>query len=93
MIIQQNKWRATRYGAQAKLVNSDDYKQYTVQETTDRLVERLLPTAEALGCVSELEAVRQLPANTGAEQQLQLYEETYSRHEVVRQMLDRNQSV
>ena len=93
MIIQQNKWRATRYGAKAKLVNSDDYKQYTVQETTDRLVERLLPTAEALGCVSELEAVRQLPANTGAEQQLKLYEETYSRHEVVRQMLDSNQSV
>ncbi len=93
MIVQQNKWRATRYGAQAQLVNSDDYKQYTVQETTDHLVEKLLPTAEILGCVEELQSVRQLPSNTGAEQQLQLYEETYSRHEVVHHMLDRNGTV
>ncbi len=90
MIVQQNKWRATRYGAQAQLVNSDDYKQYSVQETTNRLVERLLPTAQTLGCVDELQSVCRLPSNTGAEQQLQLYEETYSRHEVVRRMLDRN---
>ncbi|MCA9074594.1 MAG: YbdK family carboxylate-amine ligase [Planctomycetaceae bacterium] len=90
MIVQQNKWRATRYGAQAQLVNSDDYQQYSVQETTDQLVEKLLPTAERLGCVSELQSVRQLPANTGAEQQLNLYEETYSRHEVVRRMLEQN---
>ncbi|MBX3438112.1 MAG: YbdK family carboxylate-amine ligase [Planctomycetaceae bacterium] len=90
MIVQQNKWRATRYGAQAQLVDSDDYKQHSVQHTTDHLVERLLPTAEMLGCVRELESVRALPSNTGAEQQERIYEETHSRHEVVRRMLDEN---
>ncbi len=93
MIIQQNKWRATRYGAQAQLVNSDDYKQYSVQETTDHLVERLMPTAESLRCAKELESVRRLPSNTGAEQQIRLYEQTYSRHQVVRRMLEQNPSV
>ena len=93
MIVQQNKWRATRYGAQAQLVDSDDYKQYSVQETTDHLVERLLPTAEMLGCAAELESARRLPSQTGAEQQLQLYAETYSRHEVVRRMWEQNRSV
>ncbi len=92
MIIQQNKWRATRYGAQAQLVNSDDYKQYSVQETTNHLVERLMPTAESLRCTKELESARHLPSNTGAEQQIRLYEQTYSRHQVVRRMLEQNHS-
>lgn len=90
MIVQQNKWRATRYGAQAHLVNSDDYKQYTVQQTVDQLVETLAPTAESLGCLAELESTRQLPGRTGAERQLQLYDEFYSRHRVVEYLLAEN---
>jgi carboxylate-amine ligase len=92
MIVQQNKWRATRFGAQAQLVDSDDYKQRSVQETIDQLIERLLPTAQRLGCTEELEAVGRLPSRTGAEQQLRLYAETYSRRQVVRQMLEQNRS-
>jgi len=90
MIVQQNKWRATRYGAQAQLVNSDDYQQYTVQQTIDQLVETLSPTAESLGCLAELESTRRLPGHTGAERQLELYNEYYSRHRVVEQMLAEN---
>jgi glutamate---cysteine ligase / carboxylate-amine ligase len=90
MIVQQNKWRATRYGALAHLVNSDDYKQYTVQQTVDHLVELLSPTAEALGCLPELDSARRLPGNSGAERQLQLYREFYSRHRVVEYMIAEN---
>lgn len=90
MMVQQNKWRATRFGGDARLVNSDDYKQYSVQQTVDHLVELLLPVARTLDCVEELQAVRQLPANTGAKQQLAIYRETNSKQEVVRQMLERN---
>jgi carboxylate-amine ligase len=92
MIVQQNKWRATRYGAQAQLVNSDDYRQYTVQQTVDHLVETLAPTAESLGCLAELEATRQLPGRSGAERQLELYNEHYSRHRVVERMLAENEA-
>ncbi len=90
MIVAQNKWRAARFGAQAKLVNSDDYLPLSVQETVDHLVERLRPIAETLGCGAELEIVRRLPKETGAEQQLQFYSETFSRRKVVERMIAAN---
>ena len=90
MMVQQNKWRATRYGADARLVNSTDYTQHTVQKTTDQLLERLRPQAEQLCCVRELNSAAQLPSSTGARQQLDIFENTGSRKEVVRQMLEGN---
>ncbi|QDU40594.1 Carboxylate-amine ligase YbdK [Maioricimonas rarisocia] len=87
MMVAQNKWRATRFGAHAQLVDSDDYSQRSVQEATDRLVDRLLPIAEQLDCVQELETCRQLPTESGAQQQLALYEETLSRRKVVERMI------
>jgi carboxylate-amine ligase len=90
MMVQQNKWRATRYGGDARLVNSDDYRQYSVQETVDHLVQLLLPQAVKLDCVEELKSALQLPGNTGARQQLTIFEETDSRKAVVQQMLENN---
>ena len=91
MMVEQNKWRATRYGAGAQLVDSDDYRQRSVQETVDRLVDRLLPVAETLGCVDELQFCRQLPGATGAEEQLAIYGREYSRRRMVREMLAANE--
>ena len=90
MMVQQNKWRATRFGPDAELVNSDDYQQYSVQQSADRLIEMLQPTAKELGCVAELENVTHLPGSTGSRQQLATFEETGSRKEVVRRMLEAN---
>jgi carboxylate-amine ligase len=90
MMVQQNKWRATRFGAEAQLVNSDDNEQYSVQESVKRLVERLRPTAEKLHCSDELESALTIPSSTGAEQQLAIFEETGDRAEVVRQMIEQN---
>ncbi|TWU13756.1 Carboxylate-amine ligase YbdK [Symmachiella macrocystis] len=90
MMVEQNKWRATRYGSDARLVNSDDYKTYSVQETTDNLVDLLLPIAKDLDCLERLESVRDLPKQTGADQQLEIFAETNSRKEVVQQMLAAN---
>lgn len=91
MMVEQNKWRATRFGSDARLVNSDDYKTYSVQETTDNLVDLLLPIAKDLDCLERLESVRDLPKQTGADQQLEIFAETNSRKEVVQQMLAANQ--
>ncbi|MBI1313410.1 YbdK family carboxylate-amine ligase [bacterium] len=90
MMVQQNKWRAMRFGAEARLVNSDDYQQYSVQERVTGLTERLLPTAEELRCADELSSLLDIPANTGAKQQLEIFEATSSRAEVVRQMIERH---
>ena len=91
MMVEQNKWRATRFGADARLVDSSDsYKQHSVQEMTDKLIELLLPQARVLDCVDELKSSAQLASSTGAKQQLAIYEETDARKEVVRQMLEKN---
>ncbi len=73
MMVQQNKWRAIRFGAEAPLVDSDSYEQHSVQETTDNLVGILLPVADALDCRQELEAASDLPKHTGAAQQMELW--------------------
>jgi carboxylate-amine ligase len=90
MMVQQNKWRATRFGAEAQLVNSDDNEQYSVTESVTRLVERLRPVAEKLNCSDELESALTIPARTGAEQQLAIFEETGDNAEVVRRMIEQN---
>jgi glutamate---cysteine ligase / carboxylate-amine ligase len=90
MMVAQNKWRATRFGADARLVNTDDYKPYSVQELLDRLVTLLSPVAKELRCAEELEACRSLPEQSGAAEQLQIHAETHSRHAVVQRMLERH---
>lgn len=88
MMVAQNKWRATRYGAEARLVSTDDYKPYSVQQTIDRLVELLRPTAGELQCAAELELCARLPAQSGAVEQLRIHGQTHRRHAVVQRMLD-----
>jgi carboxylate-amine ligase len=90
MMVQQNKWRATRFGSAAKLVSTRDFLQRPVQTVVDDLVTRLTPIAQELGCEKHLAAVRNLPGSTGAEQQLSIFDNTGSRHEVVKQMLETN---
>ena len=90
MMVQQNKWRATRFGADAELVSTIDYQQQSVATVTNSLVDRLLPIAEELGCEAELESLRSVPQNAGAKQQLQLFSETDCRTEVVRRMIASN---
>ena len=90
MMVQQNKWRATRYGSDAGLISSQDFTQRSVQETVDDLITRLLPMAETLDCVDELKSASELPSTTGAKQQLEIFQRTGSRREVVREMLDSN---
>jgi carboxylate-amine ligase len=87
MMVQQNKWRATRYGGDAKLVSTRDFQPRSVQAVINGVVDELLPIAESLNCTNELQAARSLPENTGALQQLRIFEATKSRREVVRQML------
>ena len=90
MMVQQNKWRAARFGGEARLVDSEDYQQYSVQETIDRLIELLRPMADRLGCRTELEYASRLPQQTGSKEQLKIFEETGDTREVVRQMVAAN---
>ncbi len=90
MMVQQNKWRATRFGADARLVLGQSYEQASLAETVANLVTRLEEHAVKLGCLDELRSVVNIPAATGAQQQLDIFEMTGSKPEVVRQMIENN---
>ena len=91
MMVQQNKWRATRFGADARLVLGQSYEQASLAEIVANLVSRLEQHAVKLGCLNELRSVVNIPAATGASQQLEIFKQTGSQAEVVRQMIENNQ--
>lgn len=59
--VQENKWRAARYGLDAiVIVDSDSAERLVTDDLTD-LLNRLEPTAKRLGCADELAAVADIP--------------------------------
>ena len=56
-VVQENKWRAARYGLEARIISREDGTQ-PVCEALEELVQDLRPTAERLGCSAELEQVQ-----------------------------------
>lgn len=87
MMVQQNKWRAMRYGAAARLVDDPTMRPRGVKDIVVDLIELLDPLAAELKCQDELHAVAQIPESAGSVRQLALYEQTRSRREVVRMLL------
>lgn len=87
-IVQQNKWRACRFGRRAHLVNSFPYESQSVSLVVNSLVEHLMPTAEMLKCVPYLEHVRQMSTTPSwADRQISILEETGDSSEIVRQLV------
>ena len=58
-VVQENKWRAARYGLDASIIVGEDDVQ-PVRDALRELVQDLRPTAERLGCAGELELVGQV---------------------------------
>lgn len=54
---QENKWRSARYGMDSWLILDQHANEDLVTADLARLLERLAPVAERLGCVGELAAV------------------------------------
>ena len=68
--VQENKWRAARYGLDAIVVLDADSRERLVTDDLADLVERLAPVADRLGCADELALVADMPAR-GASYQRQ----------------------
>ena len=51
--VQENKWRAARYGLDAIIILDADSNERLVTEDLDNVVDRLVPVGEALSCVDE----------------------------------------
>ena len=59
--VQENKWRAARYGLDAIIILDADSNERLVTEDLDDLLTRLAPVAESLHCADELAAVAEIP--------------------------------
>ena len=59
--VQENKWRAARYGLDAIIIVDADSTERLVTDDLDDLLERLLPVARKLGCTDELASVAEIP--------------------------------
>ena len=59
--VQENKWRAARYGLDAIIIQDADSNERLVTEDLDELLNRLEPVAKSLECADELAAVADIP--------------------------------
>jgi carboxylate-amine ligase len=69
--VQENKWRAARYGMDAILILDRDAREELVTDDLERLLVQLEPVAVDLDCVEELQGIRQIMAAGGASYQRQ----------------------
>jgi carboxylate-amine ligase len=87
-MVRQNKWRAGRYGLDAKLVDPATCLSVPARTVVRNLLARLEDRAIELGCATYLDIVhRMLDEPTGSVRQLRIYEETGDLAEVVRRMI------
>ncbi|MFB9376850.1 glutamate--cysteine ligase [Kineococcus gynurae] len=68
--VQENKWRAARYGLNAEIILDARGRERLVTDDLEELLNRLEPVAARLGCADELALVQRIP-RTGASYQRQ----------------------
>ena len=69
-LIEENKWRAARYGLDAIVILDDKCTERLMTDDLLDEIERLAPVAERLGCAAELASIADIP-DRGASYQRQ----------------------
>ncbi|MGE0441685.1 MAG: YbdK family carboxylate-amine ligase [Gemmatimonadales bacterium] len=59
-LLRENKWRAARHGLNADFVVDPSGQSEPIRATLRRIIDELAPTADRLGCRTELERLRPL---------------------------------
>jgi carboxylate-amine ligase len=89
MMVRQNKWRASRFGTKAELVESYTYVAHPLGELVESMVTRLRPAADELGCKSYLERCLDITARPSwADRQRDILKRTGDPAEIVRQLTE-----
>jgi len=74
LLIEENRWRAQRYGLDQGLVDFGRGEIMPYSDLLEEVIELVMPDAEALGCVAELNSARDiLVRGTSAHNQQALY--------------------
>jgi carboxylate-amine ligase len=93
MLIEENRWRAQRYGIDEGLVDFGKGKIVPYVELLDDILELIAEDAQHFGCVAEVEHARTiLDRGTSAHRQLQTYhsalDDGASKHEALVAVVD-----
>lgn len=89
MLVRQNKWRASRFGRGAQLVDRGSYKAFPVLKVAENLYEWLKPVSRELQCEAYLDRLVSLAESPSwAARQLALLAETSDPAEVVRRFTE-----
>jgi carboxylate-amine ligase len=73
----ENKWRASRYGLDGKIVDFGKQKEVPVRELIEEYLEFIDDVVDELDSREELNYVREImKMGTGADRQLRIYEES-----------------
>jgi glutamate---cysteine ligase / carboxylate-amine ligase len=87
-LIEENKWRAARYGIEGKLIDFGREAEVPVRELMLELMEFIDDVVDDLGSRSAVEYIHTiLNEGTSAERQLRVYQQTGDLKEVVRHLV------
>lgn len=88
-LIEENKWRAVRYGIDGQLIDFGKQEQVPVRSLIEELLEFCAETAEIFDSQSELDRVRRiLREGTSADRQLGVFARTNSYHAIVDDLIE-----
>jgi carboxylate-amine ligase len=88
-LIEENKWRAARWGIDGKLIDFGKRREVPMRELATELLEFIDDVVDDLGSRREIEYVRTILAGgTSAEKQVQVYRDTGDLRAVVQSVID-----
>lgn len=83
-IVRENKWRAARHGLDADVISTNDGDHAPLRKLIPRLVDKMQPIADRLGCGAHLAAIPgQIEAGASYERQRACFERTKRLPDVV----------
>lgn len=89
MLIQENKWRAVRWGLDGKMIDFGKQKEVPTRDLVLELLDFVDDVLDELGSRKEVEHIHTiLQRRTSADEQLRIYEETNDLHAVVDRMIE-----
>jgi glutamate---cysteine ligase / carboxylate-amine ligase len=90
-LIEENKWRAVRYGLDGQLIDFGKQEQVPIRALIGELLEFVSETAEIFGSQDELDRIRRiLEEGTSADRQLSVFAKTNSYQAVVDDLIEQS---
>jgi carboxylate-amine ligase len=89
MLIQENKWRAVRWGLEGKMIDFGKQKEVPTRDLVLELLDFVDDVLDELGSRKEIEHIHTiLERRTSAEEQLRVYQETNDLQAVVDRLIE-----